>query len=86
MKTTQYRFYKITLETPQQHQEILDFQQRYPQLDIRNDFPTEDYLGFYPVYYTVTVVADTPLELVLLMAFPQAKLRTIMNTTASALG
>lgn len=86
MQTTQYRFYKITLYNSQEHQEILDFSQRYPAAEIRNEFSSEDYLGFYPVYYTAVVVADSPLELVLLMAFPQAKLRTIMNTTASALG
>lgn len=86
MEKTQYHIYKLTLHTSQEHNDILNFSQRYPQLDIRNEFPSEEYLGFYPVYFTVMVIAGSPIELAFLIMFPHARLRTIMHTSASALG
>lgn len=77
---TQYLYYEITLHSQSAEQEILQFKSRYPQCQVRNKFAAKEYLGFYPVYYEVVVQDDTPLKLAFLMLFPQARLKTIVNS------
>lgn len=82
-KHKQILFYELTVFNSQQNHEVLQFKQRYPSAEVRNKFSLEDYLGFYPMYYEVVITDDTPLKLAFLMLFPQAKLRTIMNSVVS---
>lgn len=83
---TQYQFYEITVNSNTEHSEILNFAQRYPQVEVRNMFSEKDYLGLYPRYFEVVVEDETSLKLAFIMQFPQAKLRTIINCVSVALG
>jgi hypothetical protein len=88
-KRTQYEFYELyelTVTSTEEHAEILNFAQRYPQTEVRSMFKQADFSVFYPMYFEVTVEDDTALKLAFLMLFPQARLRTIINCAIVALG
>ena len=76
---TQYQFYDLVIHDKTEHTNMLAFQQRYPQAQVRNKFNEEDYLGFYPMFYEVMVEDESTLKLAFLMLFPNAILRCIMN-------
>lgn len=86
MSRTEYQIYEVTLYSQQDLYEILQFKQRYPSVEVQSKFVIEETLGFFPLYYTVTVADDSPLKTAFLMLFPRARLRTIFNCTTVALG
>ena len=86
MSRTEYQVYEVTIYSQQELDEIPQFKLRYTSAEVRSKFVIEETLGFYPLYYTVTVVNNSPLKTVFLMLFPRARLRTIFNCATVALG
>ena len=77
---TQFLFYQVTVHSPAEQQAVVQFKSRYPQCQVRNKFSPEDYMGFYPMYYEVVVKDHTSLKLAFLLMFPDARLKSIVNS------